>query len=152
MIERTFGNRKENTVYRERIGAYGIGFTDEGKIPIAMTHLYDGQEGYFLLGGGLEENEEHTECIIRESLEEAGLSVTPKDFVCKGDLYKTIKETQTDFHGIGYFYYMQINDVIAKPTEPDHSLVFLTIDEVREKLFLPHQIWAVEQVYKLFHS
>ena len=111
MIEKSFGNKKEETVYRERTGAYGVGFNNEGKIPVAMTHLYDGQEGYFLLGGGLEENEEHTECIIRESLEEAGLSVTPKDFVCKGDLYKTIKETQTDFHGIGYFYYMQIECV-----------------------------------------
>lgn len=45
---------------------------------------------------------------------------------------------------------MEINDVIADPTEPDHFLVWLTIDEAKEKLFLPHQIWAIEQAYKLY--
>lgn len=46
-----------------------------------MTHLYNGQKGYFLLGGGIENNEKHYDCIVRECLEEAGLSVTPKDFI-----------------------------------------------------------------------
>ncbi|MCI9634179.1 NUDIX domain-containing protein [Schaedlerella arabinosiphila] len=39
----------------------------------------------FLLGGGIENNESHIDCIIRETLEEAGLSVMPKELVCKGD-------------------------------------------------------------------
>lgn len=149
MLEKTFGEKNPNVVYKERVGAYGIGFDSDGKIPVAMTHLYNGQKGYFLLGGGIDNNEKHSDCIVRECLEEAGLSVTPKDFICKGDYYHFIEQTKTDFHGIGYFYYMEINDVIAEPTEPDHSLVWLTIDEVKEKLFLPHQIWAVEQIYKL---
>ena len=74
--------------------------------------------------------------------------MTPKDFICKGDFYHIIEQTKTDFHGTGYFYYMKINKVIAEPTEPDHSLVWLTIEQAREKLFLPHQIWAVEEIYK----
>lgn len=147
MLEKTFGNKKVDVTYKERAGAYGIGFSPEGKIPVAMTHLYNGEKGYFLLGGGIEN---HYDCIIRESLEEAGLSVIPKDFVCKGDYYHVIEQTKTDFHGIGYFYYMKIGNVISRPTEQDHELVWLTIDEIKEKLFLPHQIWAVEQVYKRF--
>lgn len=106
----------------------------------------------FLLGGGIENNENHTDCIIRETLEEAGLSVTPKEFVCKGDYYHFIEETKTDFHGIGYFYYMEIGDIVSEPTEPDHYLVWLTLDEIKKKLFLPHQIWAVEQVYNIYRS
>jgi 8-oxo-dGTP diphosphatase len=47
---------------------------------------------------------------------------------------------------------MEIDKVIANPTESDHYLVWLTIDEVKEKLFLPHQIWAVEEVYKTYKT
>ncbi|MEG0177362.1 NUDIX domain-containing protein [Anaerorhabdus sp.] len=150
MLEKSFGNKKNNTIYKERIGAYGIGFSKDGKIPVTMTHLYNGENGYFLLGGGIDNNESHLECIIRESLEEAGLSVTPKDFVCKGDYYHYIEETKTNLHGIGYFYYMEIGSVVSDKTELDHYLVWLTLDEIRKKLFLPHQIWAVEETYKLF--
>ncbi|MGI5894985.1 MAG: NUDIX domain-containing protein [Candidatus Merdivicinus sp.] len=152
MLEKTFGIKKANIVYKERTGAYGIGFSAEGKIPVAMTHLHNGEKGYFLLGGGIEDNETHADCIIRETLEEAGLSVVPKEFVCKSDYYQFIEQTKTNFHGIGYFYYMEIGDIISEPTEPDHYLVWLTFDEIKEKLFLPHQIWAVEQAYNIYRS
>ena len=150
MVEKTFGYKNPDVFYKERVGAYGIGFSDDGKVPVAMTHLYNGEIGYFLLGGGIEKNEEHGDCIKRECLEEAGLSVTPKEFICKGDYYHFIEQTKTDFHGIGYFYSMEIDEVVAQPTEPDHFLIWLTIEETREKLFLPHQIWAVEEIYKAF--
>lgn len=150
MIEKTFGHRKSGIVYKERVGAYGVGFDKDGKIPVAMTYLYNKEKGYFLLGGGIEGKETHSDCIKRECLEEAGLSVIPKEFICKGDYYHFIEQTKTDFHGIGYFYYMELNEVVAPPTEPDHFLVWLTIDEIEEKLFLPHQIWAVKEIYKSF--
>ena len=150
MIEKTFGYKKPGVIYKERVGAYGVGFDKDGKIPVAMTHLYNGEKGYFLLGGGIESGETHTDCIKRECLEEAGLYVTPKEFICKGDYYHVIDQAKTDFRGIGYFYFMEIKGVVASPTEPDHFLVWLTIDEIREKLFLPHQIWAVEEIYKEF--
>lgn len=150
IIEKTFGEKNNDVIYTERTGAYGIGFNNDGKIPVAMTHLYNGEEGYFLLGGGIDNGESHLDCIIRECLEEAGLSVTPKDFICKGDFYKLIELDETYFHGIGYFYFIEINEVVAKPTEPDHCLKWLSIDEARKKLFLPLQIWAVEQAYSVY--
>lgn len=150
MIEKTFGQKEPNRYYTERVGAYGVGFDNSGKIPVIMTHLYNGKEGYFLLGGGIDNDETHSKCIERECLEEAGLKVNPLNFVCKGDYYHYIEQTKTFFHGIGYFYYIQIDKVVASPTEPDSHLVWLTIDEVKEKLFLPHQIWAVEEIHKVF--
>ena len=135
MLESTFGLKKPNTVYKERIGAYGIGFDSNDKIPVAMTHLYNGQKGYFLLGGGIDNGERYVDCIIRECMEEAGLSVIPKQFICKGDYYHYIEQTNTYFHGTGYFYYMEINGVITEPTEPDHFLVWLTVDELLGKTF-----------------
>jgi 8-oxo-dGTP diphosphatase len=150
LIEKTFGQKELNKTYTDRVGAYGVGFDKDGKIPVAMTHLYNGNVGYFLLGGGIDNDESHSNCIERECLEEAGLKVRPLDFVCKGDHYLFIEHTETYFHGIGYFYYMEIDEVVAEPTEPDHYLAWLTIDEAKEKLFLPHQIWAVEEIYKTY--
>ena len=50
MLEKTFGIKKTNTIYQERTGAYGIGFSANGKIPVAMTHLYNGEIGFFFAG------------------------------------------------------------------------------------------------------
>lgn len=63
MLEKTFGIKKSNTIYKERTGAYGIGFSYDDKIPVAMTHLYNGEKGYFLLGGGIENNESHIDIV-----------------------------------------------------------------------------------------
>lgn len=83
MLQKTFGQRQANSVYQERIGAYGIGFDSRGNIPVVIARLDNGQEGHFLLGGGIENGETHSDCIIRECLEEAGLRVIPKDLVCR---------------------------------------------------------------------
>ena len=150
MTQKSFGHKNPDVLYTERVGAYGIGFDDGGKVPVVVTHLYNGKKAYFLLGGGIEKNEKHVDCIKRECIEEAGLLVTPKELICKGDYYHLVGQTKTDFHGIGYFYFMEIGKVVAQPTEPDHFLVWLSIEEIKEKLFLPHQIWAVEETYKVF--
>lgn len=66
---------KKTTLYiKERIGAYGIGFSKEGKIPVIMKSLADGNKRYYLLGGGIENGETQEECLKRECLEEVGLS------------------------------------------------------------------------------
>lgn len=152
MLEKTFGHKKPDVIYQERTGAYGIGFSADDRVPVAMTHLHNGEKGYFLLGGGIEASESHADCIIRESLEEAGLGVVPKELICRGDYYHYVHRMQQDFHGIGYFYYMEIGEILSEPTEPDHHLVWLTLPEIREKLFLPHQVWAVEETYQFLRS
>lgn len=39
MIEKTFGNKKSDVCYVERVGAYGIGFSEDSKVAVAMTDL-----------------------------------------------------------------------------------------------------------------
>ncbi len=77
MKEKTFGIKEPTKEYGERVGVYGIGFNKDGKIQAIMTHLNNGEEGYFLLGSGIENNESHCECIKRECMEEAELRVGP---------------------------------------------------------------------------
>ena len=76
MIRKSFGNKKEEINYIDRIGAYAIIFSKDNKVAVAKTST-----GYFLLGGGVENGETDEECIKRECLEEAGISVEVKDLV-----------------------------------------------------------------------
>ncbi|GEM_PF-5277351 len=67
--EITFGEKLKNTTYFERKAVYGIVF-DEGKIAAVKT-----PKGYFLPGGGIERNENHTQCLEREFMEETGYEI-----------------------------------------------------------------------------
>lgn len=120
--------------YRDRVGAYAVIFNDENKIPVVKTST-----GYFLPGGGIENNEAHEECIVRKCLEEVGIMVNVKEFVCKGDKYHWSDTLKYYMHGIGYFYYAEIMGNSNNQTEDDHELIWLSIDECIEKLFLEHQ-------------
>lgn len=150
MLHKTFGTKKTGVFYQERAGAYGICFDAEGKAPVAMTHLPDKSEGYFLLGGGMEAGETHAQCLQRECMEEAGLRVVPGALICQADSYHLARWVQKEFHTTGFFYWMDVQGVVAAPTEPDHTLVWLTLEQLRDKLFLPHQLWAVEQAATLW--
>ena len=145
MLEKSFGTKSSDIQYKDRAGAYAIAFDNENKIPLVKTPT-----GYFLLGGGIEKNETHEECILRECLEEAGLSVKVKEFICKGDKYHWSDTLEYYMHGIGYFYHVDIIGKFADKTELDHELVWLPADECCAKLFLEHQAWAVEQAAAAF--
>lgn len=45
MREKTFGQKESTKTYTERVGAYGVGFDENSKIPVVMTYLYNGKEG-----------------------------------------------------------------------------------------------------------
>lgn len=139
MIEKSFGEKIDGIAYKDRVGAYAIIFDQDNRLPIVKTST-----GYFLLGGGIDGNESHQNCLERECLEEAGLYVRVKDLICKGDKYHWSDTLEYYMHGIGYFYSAEIVGKSDKPTEEDHTLVWMTIEECLENLFLEHQAWAVE--------
>lgn len=147
MLEKSFGEKKEGIKYTDRIGAYAIIFSNDKKVAAVRTST-----GYFLLGGGIEKGETDEECIKRECLEEAGISVDVKDFICKGDKYHWSDTLKYYMHGIGYFYLAHLNGKTSEPIEEDHELVWLDIDKAYEKLFLEHQAWAVSQAVLLINN
>lgn len=140
MLEKSFGEKKEGIKYTDRIGAYAIIFSHDKKVAAVSTST-----GYFLLGGGVEKEETDEECIKRECLEESGVSVQVKDFICKGDLYRWSDTLKYYMHSIGYFYLVNLIGKTSEPIEEDHELVWLEVEEAYEKLFLEHQVWAVKQ-------
>lgn len=57
MLEKSFGERVKGIEYKDRLGAYAI-IIDGDKVVVVKTST-----GFFLLGGGIEIDETHEECI-----------------------------------------------------------------------------------------
>ena len=92
-MHKFFGER-ENVCYVDRKGAYLIAIHD-GKAAVIKT-----PKGYFLLGGGIENNETDEDCIMRECLEETGSAVKILKKICSAEAY--VRHPQ-----IGYFHPIQ---------------------------------------------
>ena len=136
---------KENVEYKDREGAYLI-LVNGNQFGIIQT-----SKGFFFLGGGLENNESHIECIERECMEEAGCVISVKDKICSA-------ETYCEHEKIGYFHPIQtyyIGELIAEvstPVEKDHVFLWLEYEEIKGKMFVEMQNWALEQCFKYKES
>lgn len=139
---RTFGTKEKKLNYTDRTGAYLI-CVKKGKMAVIQT-----PKGYFLPGGGLEQNETHKDCIVRELLEETGCSCQINHLVCCADTY-TVHEKIGPFHPIQYYYSGNLKKKISEPTETEHTLTWMPLHEAAQKLFLPMQRWATEQYSKI---
>ena len=135
-MHKTFGER-ENVKYVDRVGAYII-FDRDGKIGVVRT-----PKGYFLLGGGIENGESHKECIIRECVEEAGLSVEVGDLLCTAESYGLHSEIGY-FHPYQYYYSGSALEMINESSESDHVFEWVDYKLLRGNMFSKMQNWALE--------
>ena len=87
---------KEDAEYFDREGAYIIPVRGN-KAGVVRT-----PKGYFLLGGGLENDESHIACIERECMEEAGYAVSVSRKICSAETY-CFHETIGFFHPVKEF-------------------------------------------------
>ena len=133
---------KENAEYVDREGAYLI-VSDGDLIGVVKT-----PKGYFLLGGGIEGNENHRDCIIRECLEEAGLAVEVGEKICSAETY-TVHPTIGYFHPIQTYYDGKVISRVSDIHETDHEFVWIKREMIRGKLFAEMQNWALEQYIML---
>lgn len=137
-MHRVFGV-KEDTEYLDREGAYIIPRRNS-QIGVVQT-----PKGYFFLGGGLENDESHLACIERECLEEAGCIPRIKEKLCSAEAY--IKHpTIGYFHPIQTYYIGELLDNAFAPAEADHVLCWIEFDQLKGKMFVEMQNWALEQL------
>ncbi len=137
----TLGEKTENDYYH-RLGAYILPI-ENYKIACVKT-----PKGYFLLGGGKEDNESDVETIKREVLEEIGYDVEVGKYIGGGDeYYKSL--TNGYIHPVQLYYSATLGTKIQEPTETDHKLVYLSKEEALAGLYVPIQRWIVEQTFKV---
>ena len=130
---------KESAEYIDREGAYLIPYRDN-QIGVIST-----PKGYFFIGGGLENGENHSDCIKRECLEETGHLSYIEDKLCSAETY-TIHPTIGYFHPIQTYYFGQLLDKLSAPTEKDHILCWVEYEELKGNMFFEMQNWALEQL------
>lgn len=138
ITEITFGEKINGIEYKERIGAYGIYFNEENKILIIKTPT-----GYFLPGGGVEENKDFKQCLKREFIEETGLQIEIGEFIGKGSKHHYSDTLKCYLYNVGYFYVINSIEKVTCSSEHEHDSIYLTKKEAIDKLFLDHQKWAV---------
>lgn len=139
-MHKIFGT-KENVSYTTRIGAYILPIKDN-KIGVIKT-----PKGYFLIGGGKEENETDEQCIKRECLEESGCDITVQKKICSAEAF-TQHEKIGYFHPVQTYYIGTLKVQTQKPRETDHSLEWIDIKEIQNKMYAEMQGWAIEQMLK----
>lgn len=138
-MHKVFGT-KENEEYLDRVGAYII------PIRGADVGVVETPKGFFLLGGGLDNNETDNQCIVRECLEEAGFQVKIGKQVCSAETYYK-HPTIGFFHPVQVYYSGELLEKVAEASESDHTFKWVKYESVRGKMFLEMQNWALEQVW-----
>lgn len=137
-MHRVFGI-KENAEYLDREGAYFIPYRDH-QIGVVQT-----PKGYFFLGGGLENGESHLDCIKRECLEEVGCLPNVNEKLCSAEAY-SFHPTLGYFHPVQTYYYGELFDRTSAPVETDHVLCWIEYDQLKGKMFVEIQNWALAQL------
>ncbi len=137
IIFKTFGTKLKDVSYYDRIGAYLICIEDN-----KLAVIRDPQ-GYFLPGGGIDDNESLEECLKRECIEETGFFVYLDKHICSADMY-VLHPKVGYFHPIQHYYCGKLIEKVCAPTEKDHNLEWIAIDDVESKLHLEIQSWAVK--------
>ena len=137
MIQKTFGDQIESISYYDREGAYLIYIKDNKLAVIRDT------QGYFLPGGGADDNENFEECLRRECIEEIGFSVRIDKHICSADAY-LLHPRVGYFHPIQHYYSGKLIEKVCEPIEDDHIFEWISIDVIESKMFLKILEWAVK--------
>ena len=137
-MKKVFGKKIEGAEYLDRKGAYLIPI-ENGKLAVVKT-----KKGYFLLGGGIDENETDEECIIRECLEEIGFEAEVGEYIGSAESY--IKHPEIGyFHPIQNYYSGKLLRKVSDKVEADHKLEWVAVEDIVDNLFVEQQNWIVKE-------
>lgn len=128
-----------NTKFDFRETCFGICEKD-GKM--LLTQKLQKNE-YSLVGGGIENGESHTECLIREFKEESGYSIKNIKELCIVDCY-WLAGGKWPMHSLANFYIVEVNDNPTKPLEDGHTPIWVETKRVKEFCPLPYHQTAIE--------
>lgn len=135
-----FGKTLHGKIYKERPSVYGICQGEGGKIAIARigdkaNHHFD------LPGGGIETDESEPEALIREFEEETGLPVWPLRQLGRAGQFWINGEVPVN--SLASFYEVETVGQKTAPTEADHTLIWLSVEEAARKVRHDSHAWAI---------
>jgi 8-oxo-dGTP diphosphatase len=135
-----FGNTQPGLTYVERTTAYGV--CPRGEVHIAIARI--GRAApfeYDLPGGGVEADEDEAAALMREYLEETGLTVWPTRVIGRAGQFWINRGDPRN--SLATFYEVELSADDGEPTEPDHTLIWLSPQDAIAKLRHESHAWAV---------
>lgn len=135
-----FGNTQPGLTYLERMSAYGICSRGEANIAVAQIGKQAPYE-YDLPGGGVEADEDEAAALMREFLEETGLTVWPNRVIGRAGQYWINKSEPRN--SLSTFYEVELSAADNTPAEPDHRLVWMAPAEALVKMRHEAHAWAI---------
>lgn len=135
-----FGATQPGLTYQERTSAYGLCARGEAAIALARIGAKAPFE-YDLPGGGVEANEDEAGALMREFLEETGLTIWPTRVIGRaGQFWVNRSEPR---NSLSTFYEVELSAADGQPTEPDHALVWMAPAEALSKVRHEAHAWAI---------
>lgn len=136
-----FGLRNPALDYRHRATAFGVVERDG---LIACVRVERPAGAYFDLPGGAVDGEEtEVEALVREFVEETGLSVTPLNRIAEAGQYH-LKSTGEPLCNVGGFWTATVTaENPEAKCEDDHTLVWLEPTVALSRLRHDSHAWAV---------
>jgi 8-oxo-dGTP diphosphatase len=135
-----FGQTQPGLTYVERTSAYGLCPRGEASLAIVQIGLKAPYE-YDLPGGGVEANEDEAAALMREFLEETGLTIWPTRVLGRaGQFWSNRGEPR---NSLATFYEVELSAADGSPTEPDHALVWMNPTDALGKMRHESHAWAI---------
>ena len=134
-----FGSQEAHVQYAERRAAYVVIINEDGKVA-----LVEGQQNYFLPGGGALPGEVPEETIAREVREELGRRVrlTRKIGAATQYFYSAADERHYQMRAV--FFAGEFTDE-PRVGACEHELLWLPLTEAEQVCFHACHAWAVRQ-------
>ncbi len=141
MARLQFGTAEPGLGYRPRPTAFGLVIHDR---KLACVRVDRGEGSYFdLPGGAVDGDETEEQAVVREFLEETGMTVRPLTRIAEASQYFR-KSDGEPINNIGGFWIVeQVSLDPAAKVEADHELVWLDPHEAMANLRHDAHAWAV---------
>ncbi|MGE0828101.1 MAG: NUDIX domain-containing protein [Hyphomonadaceae bacterium] len=135
-----FGQTQPGLTYLERPTAYGVCARSEKELAIVRIGT-NGAFEYDLPGGGIEADEDEAAALMREFLEETGLTVWPTRVIGRAGQFWVNRDEPRN--SLATFYEVELSASDAEPSEPDHTLLWMSAGEALVKVRHEAHAWAI---------
>ncbi|HXH92676.1 MAG TPA: NUDIX domain-containing protein [Thermoanaerobaculia bacterium] len=135
-----FGNAPKETSAKVRPSAYALIENDRGQFAIVRT-----KEGTYLPGGGIDAGETPGEAVIRETLEECGLSVRIGSLIAEAVQFAWSEAEETYFEKRSTFVDAEVLGPDTSRLEADHEVLWVDAETACTMLTHESHAWAVRR-------